>query len=560
METPKTLVIGLDGVPFALLETLYAKDLMPFLQSLQARGYSASLKSTVPPMSPTAWTTLATGANPGQHGVLHFVDLRPGKALRDGSAQWVLPDCPTLLNANEIKGITLWQLLSDAEVQQVVVNVPLTYPPRPVNGIMVTGMMTPPHAEVFTHPPELSEQLRRSGYEVELDVDEKDFEIDHKHLAARLHQLLSKRTETCLRFMEDKPWDFFMVVFTGTDRAQHHCWKYLVPGSPEYDSPAASEVRPLLERYFVKLDQAIESLVTKAGPEARVLILSDHGFGPIHDRTVYTLSLMEALGLAGSLSKSPIVRFRKLIEGSLGLTPGQLRRWAKRLLPARWAAKLDMRFRDAQLSAGARGPVFVTPMHSYIGGVYINREIIGEQEAPDWRRRLAMAIEQLSDPETGARIVDKVYMREELYSGESIEDCPDVVFYLIPGYGLADGVGPNGHLIGPRRRHLKQQGVHRDEGILLLSGPGVRSERGPQQQLIDVTATLLYMLKVPIPATMESHVITDAFEPTLVEQHAPVYGQTPSGEAKKAASATQELSPEDQEQLMARLRGLGYIE
>lgn len=551
-------MIGLDGVPFALLDTLYAKNLMPFLRSLQEQGYHASLRSTVPPMSPTAWTTLATGANPGQHGVLHFVDLRPGRTTREGSAQWVLPDCPTLLNASQIKGITLWQLLSQKDMRQVIVNVPLTYPPRPVNGIMVTGMMTPPHAEVFTHPPELSEELRRAGYEVELDVDEKDFDIDHKLLAARLHQILNKRTETCLRFMRDEAWDFFMVVFTGTDRAQHHCWRYLVPGSPEYDTAAASEVRPLLERYFVRLDQAIESLVSTAGPGTRVLILSDHGFGPIHDRTVYTLSLMEALGLAGTLRKSPIVRFRKLMEGSLGLTPGQLRRWAKRLLPGPLAAKLDMRFRDAQLSAGARGPAFVAAMHSYIGGIYINREAVGEDEIPAWRQRLATALRQLSDPETSAQVVDKVYMREELYSGASIDDCPDVVFYLIPGYGLSDGVGPGGRLAGPRRRHLKQQGVHRDDGILILSGPGTRNASGDQQQLIDVTATLLYMLDMPIPASMESRVITDAFDPRLTERKPPVYDRELAEQAETTAAP--ELSPEDQEQLLARLRGLGYVE
>lgn len=560
----KVLVIGLDGVPQRLLDTLYAQGAMPYLESLQAESYRAILRSTVPPMSPTAWTSFATGTNPGQHGILHFVSLRPGQATPNGpqngsEAQWIFPDCASLLNSERIRGATLWDLLSAADKRQVVVNVPLTYPPHAINGLMVTGMLTPPNAEVFTYPPALSETLRQDGYEVDLDVDEKDFDYDRATLTRRIREVMRKRADTCLQFMAQEPWDFMMVVFTTTDRLQHHCWQYLVPGAPAYDSPEAQALRPQMLDYFRELDQAIAALVAEAGPDATLMMLSDHGFGPIHEREVYTLSAMEALGVGGQIGRSPVMRLRRFLESTLGLTPSQMRNWAKRLLPGRLAARIDARVRDAQLSAGAQGPAYLVAMHSYIGGIYINRERYPDDPSLHaFRRELIKGMQALRDPERDVDLVEQIHVREELYHGESIAECPDVVFYLRRGYGLADGVGPRGRLVGPRRRHLSQQGVHRDDGIFLLHGPMVAAQQGERASLLDVTATILYLLDVAIPEGRDSQPILAAL-PALVAQRPPRYtaedGGADWGDGEMAAP-----SEADQKALLSRLRGLGYIE
>lgn len=336
MAAQKVLVIGLDGMTFDLLNPLLAHGTMPFLGSLLQEGHSGTLWSTTPPISATAWSTFIAGTNPGQHGILQFVTLRPGEiAAGEQPAQELFPGGVSLLNADSIRGKTLWDLLTAAGKRQVVINVPMTYPARPLNGCMVTGMMTPPSAQVFTDPPELSARLREAQYEIDLSVSEKEFDFDPHHLVDRLRELLRKRQDTALQLMGEESWDLFMVVFTTTDRLQHRFWKYVVPGGLEYDSPQAVQLRPELLGYFEELDEALTRLVQSAGPETTVVILSDHGFGPVSERTVHRLSLMEALGLGQAGAQSGVMRVRSFLEGRLGLTPTQLRRLAKRLLPTR---------------------------------------------------------------------------------------------------------------------------------------------------------------------------------------------------------------------------------
>ncbi len=562
MNASKLLVIGLDGVPRELLETVFAQDWMPFLKTMWENGYRADLASTVPPLSAPAWVTFATGVNPGEHGVLHFVSLRPGAAARQGKdeAQWVFHDCASLLNADRIPGPTLWQLLSDAGRHQVVVNVPITYPPRPINGVMVTGMLTPPSAPVFTYPPDLSEHLHQAGYEIDLSLHEKEFDFDSERLVSRLREVLRKRRDACLQLMSDEPWDFFMVVFTGTDRIQHRFWKYLVPGSDEYSSPEAERLRPLLAQYFRDLDGTIADLVSGAGSGARTMVLSDHGFGPAPDYTVYSISLMQALGLAEAWQKSRIVRLRRFLEGRLGLTPNQIRRWVRTILPQKWAASLDSKFRDAQLEAGAKDVAYSVAMHADVGGIYINRgRFPDEKSLLEFRRRVAADLGGLLDPATNRPFVQAVQLREEIYSGSALDECPDIVFHLVPGYGLSGGVGPKGQLVSPRRQDLLKQGVHRDEGILVLNGPGVEAKDGPRERLLDITATLLYLLDVPIPSAMDSRPILRALDASVADLRPPRYVDATSDEVGRPTEA-EEMSREDQEALMDRLRGLGYIE
>lgn len=563
MNASKLLVIGLDGVPRQLLETVFAAGWMPFLKTLWEGGYRADLASTVPPLSAPAWVTFATGVNPGEHGILHFVSLRPGAAARQRTdeAQWVFHDCVSLLNSDRIQGATLWQLLSNAGRRQVVVNVPITYPPHPINGVMVTGMLTPPSAATFTYPPEWSERLREAGYEIELSLHEKEFDFDARRLVSRLREVLRKRTNACLQLMSEEEWEFFMVVFTGTDRVQHRFWKYLVPGRPEYSSPEAEGLRPDLERYFRDLDETIAELVSAAGPDARTMMLSDHGFGPAPDYTVYSISLMQALGLAGAWQKSRIVRLRRFVEGRLGLTPNQIRRWVRAVLPGRWAARLDSRFREAQLAAGAKDVAYSVAMHADVGGIYIDRRRFPSEDAfLTFRQRVADDLRRLSDPATKAPFVRAVQVQEEVYSGSALGECPDIVFYLAPEYGLSGGVGPKGQLVSPRRQDLNKQGVHRDEGILILRGPGIDgSASGPKQRLLDVTATILYLLDVPVPSRMDSRPILRALDAEFVASHPVLHVDAP-WEGEEQVAETGEMSQEDQEALMDRLRGLGYIE
>jgi predicted AlkP superfamily phosphohydrolase/phosphomutase len=563
MQGKKVIVIGLDGVTFDLLIPLFSKGLMPLLSSLLNKSYHGVLLSTTPPNSATAWTTLITGVNPGKHGILQFVNLRPNQTSADDKmTQEISPGLISMLNADNIRYTTLWELLNNAGKRQIVINMPMTYPPYPINGVMVTGMMTPPSASVFTHPPELSKRLRQTQYEIDLSIAEKEFDFDPARLIDRLHELMIKRRDAVLQLMQEESWDFCVVVFTGTDRLQHRFWKYIVPGCPEYDSPEALQMRPRLEQYFRDLDQVIATLVATAGSDTTVVILSDHGFGPVSERTVHRLSMMRALGLTQVSPRSGIVRLRNIVEGHLRLTPDRVRKLAKVMLPNKWLSKIEGAARDAQLSAGAKDPAYSVTLHESVGGIYINRDQLsaGANSYDTLRKEIISKLEKLMDPDTKIPLITKAYVREEIYAGPALNECPDIIFFLTPRYGLSGGIGPGGVLVSPRRSEPNMQGTHREEGILLISGPDVNRKLGVQEQLLDVTSTILYLLDVPIPKGMDSRPILAAFDKHLVEKKPPRYADVLSERGEvNAIGSTPKISDEDKKQLLERLRALGYL-
>jgi predicted AlkP superfamily phosphohydrolase/phosphomutase len=564
MLARRVLVIGLDGITFDLLTPLLDKGLMPYLASLLDKSYHVVLLSTMPPISATAWTTLITGVNPGKHGILQFVSLRPNQLAADSeSVQEVFPGGISLLNANSIPCITLWKLLTKAKKKQIIINVPMTYPPRPIDGVMITGMMTHPSASVFTYPPELSQRLREVQYEIDLSIAEKEFDFDPARLIDRLHELMMKRRDVALKLMREESWDFFMVVFTSTDRLQHRFWKDIVPEYPEHDSPEAVQLRPNLEQYFRDLDQTIAQLGTTAGPDTTVIIMSDHGFGPASKRTVHRLSMMQALGLMATSTGSGIVRLRNLVEGYLGLTPDRVRKLAKAALPGKWATKLEAKAREAQLVATAKDLAYSVTLDERVGGIYINRDQLSERvdSYETLRKEIISNLKKLVDPETRVLLIAKVYTREELYSGPALDECPDIVFCLTSGYGLSGGVGPGSTLVSPRRSEPNKQGTHRDEGILLIYGPNVNVKQNAQERLVDLTSTILYLLEVPIPTTMDSRPILVAFDEKSVAERPPFYiDMYPGNLVSDVPDSESYISQEDAQQLMERLRGLGYIE
>lgn len=127
----KVMVIGLDGATFRVIDPLVARGELPGLARLMAGGTRGTLESTLPPLSPTAWASFITGKNPGKHGIFDFLRRRPG-------SYEFLP-----VNGASIRARTLWSRLSEGGVRVGVVNVPMTYPPPPVNGFIISGMDSP---------------------------------------------------------------------------------------------------------------------------------------------------------------------------------------------------------------------------------------------------------------------------------------------------------------------------------------------------------------------------------------------------------------------------------
>ena len=556
----RVLVIGWDGATFDLLDSLATQGIIPNLGKIMREGFRTVLLSTIPPISAPAWTTLMTGMNPGQHGILNFVETKPvGAQEHEENVQEaieVFPGGYSVVNATCINVPTLWQRLSLAGKRIGVINMPMTYPPVPVNGFMICGMLTPPGAANYTYPLSLAGEL--GDYEVELGLEEREFDYPPDRLIARLTEVSRKRGETVLRFIQEEPWDAFFVVFTGTDRIQHRFWDTLKPSSEmEAGSGEATGHRALLHDYYRLLDDLLGQLMSAGGDDVVTILMSDHGFGPIGSRSVHRRAMARTLGLESSGGQSWPVRLRSCVEGRLGLSWLRVRRILARVMPRKWLQLLEQRMRSHETEAQQQALAAIVPFVGHLGGIYINRDRVEDHTMAAFKETLSQRMQELVDPQTGEKLVTEVWPHETLYHGKMADECPDLVFALNPAYVLAGGVGRNGGMVGPRTSHPLLRGSHRREAVLLVTGPVVRPGAGSKAyRLEDITATVMALLELPIPENLDGRPVEEALEDLEWTLECESAEHLLIGLEQDNAWA----SEDEAAAVLERLRGIGYID
>ncbi len=207
----RVLVIGLDGAVPEIIDKLIAEGRMPNMAKVYERGAHGILKSTIPSISSLAWASFVTGNHPGKHGIFGF------EGREQDSYQ------TRLMYATDMRTKPLWSMLSEAERRIVMINVIMSYPPTRVNGVLVSGFLAPMETlhRGFTYPPELAEELVNDGYKVEPEVL---IYQSRERYVEEVFSVMEHRAKATRKLLNKDDWDFFMVVFTSTDRLQHRFW------------------------------------------------------------------------------------------------------------------------------------------------------------------------------------------------------------------------------------------------------------------------------------------------------------------------------------------------
>jgi predicted AlkP superfamily phosphohydrolase/phosphomutase len=557
----QALVIGLDGATFSILQPLMTQGNLPHLSAMQRQGSWERLLSTIPPVTAPAWSSFMTGVNPARHSVFGFF-------LRDPTG-YAYEETVGFVHAGLIRHPTLWDTLSQDGLRIGAVNVPLTYPPRPVNGFMITGMLTPPSTTRFTYPPELAEQL--DGYLIDLDYTrgETGFDLtdgpDEDNLLQAVNDMLDRRARHCLRLMAEQEWDCFVVVFVGTDRLFHELWHYLDPSCAAYDSARGATVRHAVNVYLNRLDAVVGQLRSVAGPRATTIVMSDHGFGPAPEKRVNLNDWLVDLGLL-HVAQNRSSWFRPEFWATrLGLRrPGvkqKLERWVPLHLLRRAGA--DMQGRREVPADWHRTRAHAVQMYNHICGIEINLEgrkrhgiVAPGSEYEQIRDYVLSELSKLCDPDSLAPLVKAAYRREAVFEGDHIDQVPDIVIELDPQYAGLAPLG-NGRLVtthNPRR-----QGDHRREGIFLAQGPNVvPGEISRPPSLVDLAPTIQYILGVPVHQELDGRVLTEIFDPEFVALHPISFAEGTN--LKPMEETDQSLSEKDMAEISDRLRGLGYLD
>ncbi len=519
------LIIGLDGATLDLIAPWMDEGRLPAMASLRAEGACGELQSTLPPVTAPAWASFMTGKNPTHHGVFDFFDPASPDL-----------DVPRLVSAADIQGATLWDYLTAHGVRLGVLNVPLTYPARPVHGFLVPGLLSPVEGG-HAQPPNLLEPYRDHLGAYRLTPGRLFRPGDEVAFAGELGDLTERQLAYACALATDRQPDLFMVHFLATDIAQHKLWHTIDSDHPRHSPTPAT--RHLLAELFSRVDAGIERLHA-AYPADTVVVMSDHGFGPQHN----VVNINIALEQAGLLRWRP------------GAGRALWRAASRRRLTHAAASRLRRRqrllhFADVdweQTRAFSLG---------HMGQVTVNlrgRQRWGAVPAADYRSTLAAvesALARLCDPATGARLAVETVRANT----KAVPVAGPDLHVIIDGYRSVayPAFAADGRSVA--RHPLSDSGSHRTNGILLARGPAIRPGSIVGARLIDLAPTLLHLLGAAIPDDLDGHVLTQLFRSDFLLANPP----------KRRAAMAPERGLSDGEaatdpRLRDRLRALGYLD
>lgn len=546
----KVVVIGIDGGTFDIIRPMVKKGELPVISSLMEKGVWGELESTIPPDTAPAWVSMMTGVNPGKHGVFFFLDNLHNNY---GHAK--------TLNSADIKSPPLWSVLSKHNKKVNFVNVPFTYPPMEVNGVVISGMIIPHSAEVLSYPQHIYPDLdkRLDGYEIDdwspsvLGVEKKDIKSRYGEVVKGIRRIAEKRKKAFLNLMDEYDWDFSMTVFTSTDRYQHLFWDFMDKEGEKAGSKERSVYGQAIYDGYRQIDKAIDEILKKAGPDATVILTSDHGFGPLK-KHFYVNKWLEEIGLLKlkegispqkiALKKLTLQRIlRKLFPGAA--VPG----WTKKLFLPR--LKRMMREREELIDWGQ------TKAYGNQSGINLNlsgREPQGIVEPGEKADEVLAYIEEkfsLLEDEKGNRIGDWIKRKEEIFHGPYADEAVDLYFSVNKRSYLQNSRIDMEEIYGDSDLG---SGMHRMNGIFLMSGPFCRKNLQVKSTMVDIAPTVLYLMGLPILENMDGRVIEEAIDPDYLKKN-PVRISKFEGGGRGGASFTDE----DEEKIQESLKGLGYL-
>ncbi len=462
----KVVVIGLDCAEPSLVFDRYA-DRLPNLTRLRRRGAWGKLRSCDPPITVPAWMSMMSSKDPGTLGYYGF------RNRADRSYEKMMT-----ATSLAVREPLLWDFLDRAGKRVILLGVPQTYPPRPVNGLMVTDFLTPSIASNYTYPPELKDEIARLANVHPYEFDVSDFRTpDKAKIRDALIRMTDKRFALARYLMTSKPWDFFMMVEMGTDRVHHAFWQYMDPAHHRYEP--GNPFESVIADYYVHVDRKVGELLSVIPNEAHVIVVSDHG----------------AQCMEGGIALNEwLIRQGYLVLHESPASPSRLEG-----LKVNWAKT------TAWGSGGYYGRIFLNVKGREPQG------LIAPKDYEATRDRLTAELEALGDPE-GRPIGTRVLKPERLYRTVRGVAPPDLFVYFGDLRWRSVGTVGTGAIHTFENDTGPDDANHAPDGLLIVTGPDI-APRGPisGMQLMDLTPTILRLFGRDIPGDLQGRVLDAIF-------------------------------------------------
>lgn len=469
-KEPKVFVIGLDCAPPELLFQQWRHEL-PNLGRLMDRGTYRELMSATPAITVPAWSSMTSSKDPGTLGFYGFRNRQDytykNRYIATGAA---------------VKEKRVWDILSDAGKQCIVLGVPQTYPIKPLkNGHIVSSFLTPSTTDPsvqWTHPPTLRDEINQLLHPEAYDVDVPEFRTnDKQYLLDQLYKMSEKRYKVLRYLLDNKPWDFFMFVEMGVDRIHHAMWALHEPTHPKHE-PNGPYVHAIRD-YYRYLDQEIGTLLERVPEETHIIVVSDHGVKSM-DGGICINEWMRREGYLVLKEEPPAGKLSRLDDLEVD--------WSK---TKAWG------------DGGYYARIFVNMKGREPEGV------IPQEEYERFRDELTAAIQAIPAPD-GSPLQTRVFKPEEIY--KKVKNVPpDLLVYLDDLRWRSVGSFGHDNIYTFENDTGPDDANHAENGVWVYSPPAAEASLGGRQlaraQLMDFAPTILQLLDVEIPSDMQGKVI-----------------------------------------------------
>lgn len=557
----RTLVVGLDAACWEYLDPLLASGQLPTLQGLMDAGAPGTLRSTLPALTATAWSSIVTGKNPGKHGVFGMTRRQPGSYHFEP------------INARSRSGTPFWTRLNDAGVRVGLVNIPFTHPPDALDGFVVAGFGAPSSAPDLAYPPHVLPWIESRFGDYVPEVGDALFQAGASPseilVAERAHQ--ERQVQIAISLAARHDIDVLAINLMLLDHANHYM-------------PHMDQVQEAIRQCDAHLAQLIDGF----SPD-NLMLFSDHGSRRVRGGFLLYNWLLDH-GYCAQLPRSAserraatnwvLVQWLQHDKKWTGLAERAGRRVGTEMLtrlPTAVAARLweiierDFPFAQAYVSLSDRTDYSGTRVFLDPGGsrLYINlrgreREgIVSLEQRASITGELVDDLMRIPDPVTQQPLFSGLHRPEALYSGPAVDRAPDLVldafganWHIVPAYYEPVSERLHGRYFTENKRSF---GWHSRDGVFVFSGQDLRSESSPAGGgVMDIAPTILYLCGVPIPADYDGRVLSEAIAQGFLDTH-PVTHQSGDAAADLSEQGFQ-YADDDVDELMDRLRALGYVE
>lgn len=513
-SSPRVLVISLAEATLDLILPWVEAGYLPTFQRLMDEGVYGRLQSKIPYIAPQLWGTIYTGTSASRHGALDFWQRGENGKFHE-------------VNGSDLKQKPLWDMLGNSGYSSGIVNMPFTYPPRPINGYMISGEDAPGAHRSIASPPELYDEVtgRFGRYRLKDIFPGGRVKSDYLTLPA---EDVTRQTAVLEHLLTNHPTNMFFAFYSATAICQHYFW------SDMESDDESNPYQTVIETAYRTLDASIGRLITAVGPDTQVYVISECGAGPLQSGVNINAWLAQGgflvyqPGAHSSQSWRPtedrmrntVAAIRKQVQGILQKhLPRSMYYMANKYLGSTKAlvqsyvvnSGIDWK-KTRAFSRGKEGNIFISLQGRDPHG------IVAQHEYADLCQAITDKLYALIDPATGKPAVEKVYRSDELYPGPSQWIAPDITVAWRNGlYCPHEGKRDDTSVFVTRWREYMNwptSGGHRLDGILFASGPGIRrGHRIDGASILDLAPTWLHAFQQPLPAHLEGSVIDGIFEP-----------------------------------------------